>query len=92
MSKTINKETTATLLAAALLLAAGRASAQNEFMTVVAADGSGDYTTLQEAVDACSTDGTRNFIFLRNGTYEGNTQIAQGIVLSLIGESRDGLY
>ncbi|MDO4159448.1 MAG: pectinesterase family protein [Prevotellaceae bacterium] len=58
------------------------------FMKVVATDGTGDYSDLQEAINSCPTDGTRSFIFLRNGTY-GHTTIPQGVVVSLIGENRD---
>lgn len=76
---------------AVLLLSVQSSRAQDAFMIIVASDGTGDYTTLQDAVDACTTDGTRNFIFVRNGTYEGNTQIPSTVIISLLGESRDGV-
>lgn len=60
------------------------------FMKVVAADGTGDYLTVQEAVNSCPADGTRTLIFVRNGLYEGNVVVPKGVVVSLIGESRDG--
>lgn len=86
----VTKHLRETLLAAAFMSAASVVCAQSEFMTVVALDGTGDYTSIQDAVDACTTDGTRNFIFLRNGTHDGNIQVPKGVILSLIGETRDG--
>lgn len=79
------------IAAIAALLTAGpiTASAQTTFMKVVAADGTGDYTTVQQAVNACSTDGTRNFVFIKNGTYEGQVKVPKGVTLSLLGEDRD---
>lgn len=49
------------LMLLAFLLGAGL-KAQNS-VTVVAADGSGDYKTLQEAVNACSADSVRHLVF-----------------------------
>lgn len=78
-------------MAAALIMAAAPQSgkAQTTFMTVVAADGTGDYTSVQEAVNACPTDGTRHFVFIKNGTYEGQVKVPKGVTLSLLGENRD---
>jgi pectin methylesterase-like acyl-CoA thioesterase len=62
---------------------------------IVASDGSGDFTTVQAAIDACP-DGSRSYIFVKNGTYYGQTSIgtkaaASTKQISLIGESRDGV-
>lgn len=62
---------------------------------IVATDGSGDFTSVQAAVDACP-DGARSFIFVKDGTYYGQTSIgtkakASNQLISLIGESRDGV-
>ncbi len=69
----------------------GTFTAPGSFMKIVAKDGSGDYITVQAAVDACSTDGTRNFIFIKNGTYEEQVTIPSNVVITMLGESRDGV-
>lgn len=79
-----------TLTFALALSAAAQLSAQTAFMKVVAADGSGDYTTVQAAVDAAPKDGTRTLIFIKDGSYKEQIDIPSGAVISLIGESRDG--
>ena len=66
------------------------------FDIIVAKDGSGDYTTLNEAIDAAKDNGERTVIFVRNGTYEekvfiGNRYENSKKVISIIGESRDGV-
>lgn len=61
------------------------------FVTVVAADGSGDYRTLQEAVNACPADGDRHLIFVKNGVYAERVNLPKGKLISLLGESRDGV-
>jgi pectin methylesterase-like acyl-CoA thioesterase len=65
------------------------------FNYVVAADGSGDYTSIQSALNACP-DGQKSMIFIKNGTY--NEQVALGTKsaastkkISLIGESYGGI-
>lgn len=73
---------------AALLLTANAAKAQS-FMKVVAADGSGDFTTIQAAVNSCPADGSRSFVFVKNGTYKEQVTIPAKVVLSLLGEDRD---
>ncbi len=65
-------------------------TAQTAFMKVVAADGSGDYNSVQEAVNNAPKDGTRMLIFVKNGFYKEQVSVPQGAVVSLIGESRDG--
>lgn len=62
---------------------------------IVAADGSGNFTTMQAAIDACP-DGVRSYIFIKNGTYYGLTSIgskaaASSKLISLIGENRDSV-
>ena len=66
----------------------------DRFFRIVAKDGSGDFTTVQSAVDDCSNvaDKTvRQFIFIKNGTYEEQVTIPQNAVITMIGESRDGV-
>lgn len=65
------------------------------FRCVVATDGSGTHTTVQTAIDACP-NGERSIIFIKNGTYYGQTYLgtktaASTKLISLIGESRDGV-
>lgn len=65
------------------------------FTYVVATDGSGTHTTVQAAIDACP-DGQRSIIFIKNGTYYGQTYlgtktVASNKLISLIGESRDNV-
>lgn len=62
---------------------------------IVDADGSATYTTVQAAIDACP-NGERSVIFVKNGTYYGQTYLGSKTVastklISLIGESRDGV-
>ena len=58
---------------------------------VVAADGSGDYKTVQEAIDAAPVD--RAFpwlIFIKNGEYKGHVDVpANKPYLHFIGQERD---
>ncbi len=72
----------------ALSLMTGKAMAES-FVTVVAADGSGAYTTIQEAVDSCPEDGQRHLIFVKNGIYKEMVNIPKNKLVSLIGEDRD---
>ena len=63
---------------------------------VVAQDGSGDYTTIMAAINAVPEDGKRHLIFVRNGTYDekvyiGTHKSGTKKIISLIGESRDGV-
>ncbi|HSP17825.1 MAG TPA: pectinesterase family protein [Thermoanaerobaculia bacterium] len=56
---------------------------------VVAQDGSGDFRTIQEAIDAIPRDNEQNrTILIRNGTYREKLFIAKSN-LSLVGEDRD---
>lgn len=66
------------------------------FDAVVAKDGTGDYTTVQAAIDAMSEDGKRHTIFIRNGEYKekiliGNRYASTKKIISLIGENRDSV-
>lgn len=70
------------------------ANAQS-FRYIVATDGSGDFTTVQAAIDACP-DNERSIVFVKNGTYYGATSIGSKTVaslkiISLIGESQDSV-
>lgn len=65
------------------------------FRYIVATDGSGTHTSVQTAIDACP-DGVRSIIFIKNGTYFGQTSIgsksvASNKLISLVGESRDSV-
>ena len=59
------------------------------FDIIVAKDGSGDYTTINEAIDAAKDNGERTVIFVRNGVYEekvfiGNRYSSSKKVISII--------
>jgi pectinesterase len=69
---------------------------------IVDKSGTGDYTTIQEAIDACVAGFTggltdRFKIFVRNGIYQEPVRFGShssgktGMPISLIGESRDGV-
>jgi pectinesterase len=56
---------------------------------VVAQDGSGDFRTIQEALDAVAADNATNrIILIRNGTYREKLFLTRSHV-SLVGEDRD---
>ncbi len=61
------------------------------FDAIVAADGSGDYLTPQEAIDAAPTGRVKPWlIFVKNGTYVGHVDIpATKPMLHIIGQDRD---
>lgn len=59
----------------------------NRFNAIVAQDGSGDYTTVQDAVNAASGSAPY-YIFIKAGTYEGHVQIDKANV-HLTGQNRD---
>lgn len=56
---------------------------------VVAADGSGEFASVQEAIDACPSNRTARFvIFIKPGTYKEKIRIpADKTMLKLVGES-----
>ncbi|HET7733909.1 MAG TPA: pectinesterase family protein, partial [Paludibacter sp.] len=65
------------------------------FRFIVAADGTGNYTTIQAALDACP-DGVQSLVFVKNGTYNeqvslGSKTLASTKKISLIGESAAGV-
>lgn len=66
-----------------------RTSNAQSFVSIVAADGSGEYTTIQAAVDACPEDGKRHLIFVKNGVYKEMVAIPKNKLISLVGENRD---
>ena len=60
---------------------------------IVAQDGSGDYTTVQDAIDAAPEGRSKPWlIFIKNGQYKEHVDIpAKKTYLHLIGQSRDGV-
>ena len=76
------------LLSFLLLICTVVLVAQTPFIKVVAQDGSGDYTSVQQAVNAC-TGSQRQIILMRDGVYEEQLTIPSGITVSLLGETRD---
>jgi len=63
---------------------------------VVAKDGTGNYTTIQEAINAAPTGTTRTTIFVKKGVYNekvflGSATVTISKVISLIGENRDSV-
>lgn len=68
----------------------------NPYDITVAQDGSGDFTSIQSALDAAPDNGQRTRIFVKNGTYEeklfiGNRWQSSNKIISLIGEEVDGV-
>lgn len=76
-------------LACLMLFTPARLSAQYKTEITVAQDGSGDYTTIQAAIDACkSFPDKRITIHIKNGVYHEKVVVpACNTKLSLIGES-----
>lgn len=71
-------------------------TSQRPFDMVVAQDGSGDYTTIQAAIDAVPDNGKRTIIFVRNGLYNekvfiGTRYTTSQKIISIIGESKEGV-
>ena len=60
-----------------------------QYDLTVAKDGSGNYTTIQAAIDAAPTNGTSAFtIFIKNGTYKEKITVASNkTFITLVGES-----
>jgi len=65
--------------------------AQDKYEMTVAADGSGDYKTIQQAIDACKSFPDRRItIFVKNGVYQEKVVIPDcNPLLSIIGESSE---
>ena len=63
------------------------------FDAVIAADGSGNYTAIQAAIDAAPTGRTQPWlIFVKNGTYNGHVDIpATKPYINMIGQNRDSV-
>ena len=83
------------LLLFIILISAAIHSSAAPFRFIVATDGSGDYTSVQTAINACP-DNERSIIFIKNGVYYGQISIgtktvASNKIISLIGESRDSV-
>ena len=82
------------LLLGALLLACASAVFAQDYETefTVAADGSGDFTSIQAAIDASKTfPYERITIHLKNGVYKEKVEVYPwNTKISLIGESREG--
>jgi pectinesterase len=71
------------LLCSSLLLAKEKAD------IIVAQDGTGTFTTIQEAINSVPDNNARNVIILiKNGTYHEKLYITKSFI-SLVGESRD---
>jgi pectinesterase len=72
-----------------LLLTASRLSAQDKLKITVAQDGSGDFTTIQAAIESCkSFPDARITVFVKNGTYHEKVKVPScNTSLSIIGES-----
>jgi pectinesterase len=77
------------LLISALFFISGHTNAQDIYEITVAGDGSGDYATIQKAIDACkSFPDKRIIIHVKNGVYHEKVVIpACNNKLSIIGES-----
>jgi pectate lyase len=63
---------------------------------VVAKDGTGDFTSINEAIEAAPENGTRSTIFIKKGLYKekvfvGNKWQPTNKILSLIGENVDSV-
>ena len=74
-----------------LMLITCQAIGADSYDIVVALDGSGDYTSIQAAIDACkSFPDHRISIFIKNGVYHEKVRVpAWNTKLSLIGESME---
>ncbi|OFY58701.1 MAG: pectin esterase [Bacteroidetes bacterium RBG_13_46_8] len=75
----------------AFLIISSRTYSGETYKIVVAADGSGDYTRIQAAIDACKAfPDKRITIFIKNGIYHEKVRVpAWNNKLSLIGESSE---
>lgn len=63
--------------------------AQQPLVYIVAADNSGDYTTVQAAVDACPEGNQRCVIFIKNGTYKEMVNVPNTKLISIVGENKE---
>jgi pectin methylesterase-like acyl-CoA thioesterase len=76
------------VLGAAMALS-GIANARSVFDAVVAQDGSGDYRTVQDALDAAPVGKARYRIYIKNGVYFEKLRVNKANI-SLVGESSTG--
>ena len=74
---------------ALLVLIALSVRLQGQWMTVVAADGTGDFATVAEAVRSLPPGEDRKVIFIKNGVYTEKIRLTRSNV-TLRGESREG--
>lgn len=75
--------------AAGIILAVTASIKQNKPDYIVAKDGSGNFTMIQQALNAISNiDGERHIVFVKNGVYNEKLFIEK-CNIALIGESRD---
>ena len=74
-----------------LLVTIFQASAQEQLYMTVSQDGSGDFSSIQKAIDACKAfPDTRVTIFVKNGIYKEKAVVPScNTKLSIIGESAD---
>jgi pectinesterase len=79
------------LLIITLALAPARVLAQDVYRMTVSQDGSGDYSSIQQAIDACkSFPDKRVTIFVNNGTYREKVLVPEcNNRLSIIGENAE---
>ena len=72
--------------------ASGRESLANSTDLTVASDGSGEFLTIQAAIETIPVSNTQPLsIFIRDGIYEEKLLLRQNRV-TLLGESRDGVH
>jgi len=79
------------LILVLFLLFTGKSLIANNYDFVVAPDGSGNFTSIQKAIDACKAfPDSRVTIFVKNGIYKEKIQIPScNTRLSIIGESAE---
>ena len=76
-------------LSAFMILTVSRLTAQDKLKITVAQDGTGDFTTIQSAIESCkSFPDARITIYVKNGTYHEKVKVPScNNSLSIIGES-----
>jgi pectinesterase len=77
------------LLSIFVILSASQVKAQDKLKITVAQDGTGDFTTIQAAIESCkSFPDTRITVYVKNGTYHEKIKVPScNNRLSIIGES-----
>jgi pectinesterase len=86
-----NKIKSLLLIIAGLAFCTFNTNAQDKYEMTVAQDGSGDFKTIQQAIDACkSFPDKRITIFIRNGVYHEKVVVPDcNPMISMIGESSE---